>query len=87
MLEENAIRVVVSTDCVIFGYDGKMLNVMLIERDAAPYMGLWELPGGLLGEHESAEQEVHVNANAQVVTAVTAVMVAVTAVTAVTAVQ
>lgn len=58
MLEENAIRMVVSTDCVIFGYDGKMLNVLLIERDTAPYMGLWELPGGLLGEHESAEQAV-----------------------------
>ena len=31
----------VTTDCVIFGFDGAKLKVLLIERGNEPYKGLW----------------------------------------------
>lgn len=46
----------VTTDCVVFGYDGKKLNVLLIERGREPYKGHWALPGGFLKMDESAEE-------------------------------
>ncbi len=46
----------VTADCVIFGYDGEQLRVLLIERGAEPYKGCWALPGGFMNIDESAEQ-------------------------------
>lgn len=46
----------VTTDCVIFGFDGKELNVLLIERGLDPFKGSWALPGGFLKMNETAEQ-------------------------------
>ena len=31
----------VTTDCVIFGFDGTRLNVLLIERGIEPFKGRW----------------------------------------------
>ena len=38
----------VATDCVIFGFDGVKLKVLLVERGGEPYKGMWAFPGGLL---------------------------------------
>ena len=44
----------VTADCVIFGYDGKELKVLLIKRgkekeaSTTAYVGEWALPGGFL---------------------------------------
>jgi 8-oxo-dGTP diphosphatase len=46
----------VATDCVIFGFDGIKLHVLLIERGAEPYKGMWAFPGGFLKMEEDAEQ-------------------------------
>ncbi len=46
----------VTTDCVIFGYDGKQLSVLLIQRANEPYKGHWAFPGGFLNIDESAEE-------------------------------
>lgn len=46
----------VTTDCVIFGFDGVGLNVLLIERGIEPYKGKWAFPGGFLNMTETAEQ-------------------------------
>ncbi len=46
----------VTTDCVIFGFDGSELNVLLVERGIEPYKGYWALPGGFLNPDESAEE-------------------------------
>ena len=46
----------VTTDCVIFGFDGTKLKVLLIERGINPYKGKWALPGGFLRMDESAEE-------------------------------
>ena len=44
----------VTADCVVFGYDGKELKVLIIKRgkekdaSATAYVGEWALPGGFL---------------------------------------
>ena len=45
----------VTTDCVIFGHDGRTLRVLLIQRGGEPYKGLWAFPGGFLNIDEPAE--------------------------------
>lgn len=45
----------VTTDCVIFGYDGRQLKVLLIERGNEPDKGKWAFPGGFLNIDEQAE--------------------------------
>lgn len=45
----------VTTDCVIFGFDGTKMRVLLIERGIEPYKGRWAFPGGFLNMDESAE--------------------------------
>lgn len=46
----------VTTDCVIFGFDGTQLQVLLIERGIEPFKGKWAFPGGFLNMDESAEE-------------------------------
>lgn len=46
----------VTTDCVIFGFDGTKLNVLLIERGIEPFKGRWAFPGGFLRMDETAEE-------------------------------
>lgn len=46
----------VTTDCVIFGFDGTNLKVLLVERGIEPYKGRWALPGGFMRMDESAEE-------------------------------
>jgi len=45
----------VTTDCVIFGFDGEKLNVLLVKRGGEPYLGWWAFPGGFVRIEESAE--------------------------------
>ena len=45
----------VTTDCVIFGFDGSELNVLLVKRGVEPYKGRWAFPGGFLKMDENAE--------------------------------
>lgn len=45
----------VTTDCVIFGFDGTKLQILLIERGIEPYKGKWAFPGGFLNPDETAE--------------------------------
>ena len=45
----------VTTDCVIFGFDGEKLNVLLVRRGGEPYLGCWAFPGGFVKIDESAE--------------------------------
>lgn len=44
----------VTTDCVIFGYDGKELKVLLVQRGIPPFKGMWAFPGGYLQMDEDA---------------------------------
>lgn len=46
----------VSIDCVLFGFDGGELKILLIERNEEPFKDWWALPGNLVGEEESLDQ-------------------------------
>lgn len=46
----------VTTDNVIFGFDGKGLSVLLIKRGLNPYKGCWAFPGGFMNIDETAEE-------------------------------
>lgn len=46
----------VTTDCVIFGFDGKQLHILLVERGVEPFKGSWALPGGFLKMDETVEK-------------------------------
>ncbi len=46
----------VTTDCVIFGFDGKDLHILLVERGLEPFKGSWALPGGFLKMDETVEE-------------------------------
>ena len=47
----------VATDCVIFGFTGKQLKVLLIKRNIEPYKDCWALPGGFLRENDKTAEE------------------------------
>ena len=46
----------VTTDCVIFGFNGERLQVLLLERGIEPFKGRWAFPGGFLKMDETAEE-------------------------------
>lgn len=48
-------RYVFAVDCIIFGYDGQDLKLLVIERGFEPFKGKWSLVGGFVEEDESAE--------------------------------
>lgn len=46
----------ITTDSVVFGFDGRSLHLLLIERALEPYKGSWALPGGFMQIDETVEQ-------------------------------
>jgi len=51
----NYPRPALTADCVIFGYDGDTMKLLLVKRNETPFRGKWSLPGGFVGENEDAE--------------------------------
>jgi len=49
-------RILVAVDCIIFGFDGEKLKLLLIERGFEPEKNKWSLMGGFVGTDESPEQ-------------------------------
>ena len=46
----------VTADCVIFGFDGVNIQLLLIERLIDPFKGMWALPGGFMKMDETIEE-------------------------------
>ncbi len=46
----------VATDCVVFGFNGRSLEILLVERGVEPFKGAWAFPGGFLQMDETAEE-------------------------------
>lgn len=46
----------VTADCVIFGFDGVSIKVLLIQRGIEPFKGKWAFPGGFMNMDETAEE-------------------------------
>lgn len=49
-------RPALTADCVVFGFDGSRLNILLIERGLEPFIHQWALPGGFMREDETIEE-------------------------------
>lgn len=49
-------RPAVTADCVIFGFDGVNIKVLLIQRGFDPFKGKWALPGGFMNMDETIEE-------------------------------
>lgn len=46
----------VTADCVIFGFDGVSIKVLLIQRGIEPFKGKWAFPGGFMQIDETVEE-------------------------------
>src|SRR5436853_5422380 len=49
-------RMLVAVDCIIFGFDGQELKLLLIKRAFEPQKGKWSLMGGFVQPHETFEE-------------------------------
>ncbi len=49
-------RPALTVDCVVFGFDGTGLAVLLIRRGKPPFEGRWALPGGFVRLDETLEE-------------------------------
>jgi 8-oxo-dGTP diphosphatase len=49
-------RPALTVDCVVFGFDGGGLQVLLIRRALEPFLGSWALPGGFVKMDEDLDQ-------------------------------
>jgi 8-oxo-dGTP diphosphatase len=52
---ERSDGLLVATDCIIFGFDGKEIKALLIKRDFEPEKGKWSLMGGFVNKNESVD--------------------------------
>ncbi|MFN8353588.1 MAG: NUDIX domain-containing protein [Spirosomataceae bacterium] len=48
-------RLLVATDCIIFGFDGDEIKLLLIKRNFEPEKGKWSLMGGFVHDDEDLE--------------------------------
>ncbi len=51
----NFFKSAFSVDCVVFGVDENDLKILLINRGAEPYKGMWALPGDLVNPDEDLD--------------------------------
>lgn len=49
-------RAALTVDCVVFGFDGDGLQVLLIRRGLAPFKNKWALPGGFVRLEETLDE-------------------------------
>jgi len=49
-------RLLVAIDCIIFGFDGNEMKILLVQRGMVPEKGKWSLMGGFVQPDESLEE-------------------------------
>lgn len=49
-------RILVAVDCIIFGFDGQDLKLLVIKRALEPFAGKWSLVGGFIEQPESLSE-------------------------------
>lgn len=52
-------KIAVSVDCVIFGFDGNVLKVLLIKSDLAQYKNKWSLLGDIVRPDEELDNAAY----------------------------
>lgn len=55
-LYQHSTRILIALDCIIFGFDGEALKLLLIKRNFEPEHGKWSLMGGFLNENENLDE-------------------------------
>lgn len=50
---KNQPHSLVAVDCIIFGFDGEDLKILLVKRGLEPEIGKWSLMGGFVSSNES----------------------------------
>ena len=55
-LYQHNTRILVALDCIIFGFDGALLKLLLIKRNFEPEHGRWSLMGGFLNDDEDLDE-------------------------------
>lgn len=53
----NQDQLYVAVDCIIFGFDGTDLKILLIKRGFEPEAGKWSLMGGFVNQDKSIDHE------------------------------
>jgi 8-oxo-dGTP diphosphatase len=48
-------RAALTVDCVVFGFNRGLLEILLIRRGLAPFKGDWALPGGFVRVEETLD--------------------------------
>lgn len=51
----HSTRLLVAIDCIIFGFDGGEIKLLVIKRNFEPERGKWSLMGGFVNEEEDLE--------------------------------
>ena len=49
-------RLLAAVDCIVFGFDGQKLKILLIQRDFEPERHKWSLMGGFIQATETADE-------------------------------
>ena len=49
-------KMLVAVDCIIFGFDGEHIKILLIKRGFEPEGGKWSLMGGFIESNESLDE-------------------------------
>lgn len=52
----NQTRLLLAVDCIVFGFDGETLKILLIKRGFQPEKNNWSLMGGFVQPDESLDQ-------------------------------
>jgi 8-oxo-dGTP diphosphatase len=55
MKYQKQTRILAAVDCIIFGFDGVTLNLLLIQRGFEPEKGKWSLMGGFMQPDEGPD--------------------------------
>lgn len=55
MRYQGQTRILVAVDCIVFGFDGEKIKLLLIQRGFAPQKRHWSLMGGFLQENETLD--------------------------------
>src|SRR5689334_15550749 len=52
----NESKILLAVDCIIFGFDGNRLKILLVQRALEPEIGQWSLMGGFVKDNETIQQ-------------------------------
>lgn len=56
MTENTETKMLLAVDCIIFGFDGENLKILLIKRGFEPEKDKWSLMGGFIQSNESLDE-------------------------------